>query len=186
MPGCSEARKAGCSSDVAEGAAILTMSEAELVGRVALATALGALVGVERELTDKAAGLRTHALVALGAAAFTVAGFAVLQAPGSAQFKPDVGRIAAQVASGIGFIGAGLIILQGRKLRGLTTAGLCAVAGIGVLAGLGFLIVASATTGLVISVVAGVRVVEHVLYRHRSSPSQTDGSGDEAGNGPGG
>jgi putative Mg2+ transporter-C (MgtC) family protein len=160
------------------------MSEAELVGRVALATLLGAIVGIERELADKAAGIRTHALVGLGAAAFTVAGFAVLQVPGATQFRPDVGRIAAQVASGIGFIGAGLIILQGHKLRGLTTAaGLWAVAGIGVLAGLGFLIVASATAGLVVCVIAGVRVIEHMVYRRPlSTPSAIRGSDDETGN----
>lgn len=146
-----------------------TVSEAELVGRVALATALGAAVGIEREITDKAAGVRTHALVALGAAAFTVAGYAVLQVPGAAQLRPDVGRIAAQVASGIGFLGAGLIILRGRKLRGLTTAaGLWAVAAIGVLTGLGFLVVASAATGLVVVVTAGMRLIEHRLYRQRS------------------
>lgn len=92
---------------VVQGAA-QAISEAELVGRVALATALGAVVGIEREMTDKAAGVRTHALVGLGAAAFTVAGFAVLQVPGAAQLRPELGRIAAQVASGIGFLGAGL------------------------------------------------------------------------------
>lgn len=146
-----------------------TISEATLVGRVALATALGAIVGIERELTDKAAGVRTHALVGLGAAAFTVAGYAVLEVPGAAQLRPDIGRIAAQVASGIGFLGAGLIILRGRKLRGLTTAaGLWAVAAIGVLAGLGFLIVASAATGLVVAVTAGMRVIEHRMARERS------------------
>lgn len=151
------------------------MTETELVGRVALAAALGAVVGIERELTDKAAGVRTHALVGLGAAAFTVAGFAVLQVPGAAQLKPDIGRIAAQVASGIGFLGAGLIILQGRRLRGLTTAaGLWAVAGIGVLAGLGFLVVASATTGMVVGITAGMRVVEHVFYRRRARDAASE------------
>lgn len=124
---------------------------------MALAAALGAIVGVERELTDKAAGIRTHALVAIGAAAFAAAGFAVLQVPGALTLRPDVGRIAAQVASGIGFIGAGLIIFRGERVRGLTTAAdIWAVAAIGVLAGLGYLIVASATAGLVLVVtVAG-------------------------------
>lgn len=136
------------------GAVTIGPSEGELVGRVALAAALGALVGIERELTDKAAGIRTHALVALGSAAFAVAGFAVLQVPGVLALRPDIGRIAAQVASGIGFIGAGLIIFRGERVRGLTTAAdIWAVAAIGVLAGLGFLVVAAATAGLVLVVV---------------------------------
>jgi putative Mg2+ transporter-C (MgtC) family protein len=105
-------------------------------------------------------------LVALGAAAFTVAGFAVLQLPSAVQLRPDVGRIAAQVASGIGFIGAGLIIFQERKLRGLTTAAdLWAVAAIGVLSGLGLLVVASATAGLVLIVIVGMRELQRVIPR---------------------
>lgn len=144
-------------------------SEPELIGRVALAAALGVLVGIEREMADKAAGVRTHALVALGAAAFTVAGYAVLQIPNALALRPDIGRIAAQVASGIGFIGAGLIVFQGSRLRGLTTAaGLWATAAIGVLAGLGLVIVASATTGLVLIVVIGMRSLDTVIERARS------------------
>jgi putative Mg2+ transporter-C (MgtC) family protein len=134
---------------------------------VALATALGTLVGIDRELTDKDAGIRTHALVALGAAAFAAAGYAVLAVPGSLALRPDIGRIAAQVASGIGFIGAGLIIFRGGRLRGLTTAAdLWVVAAIGVLAGLGFLVVASATAGLVLFVIVAGRALRRWL-NHR-------------------
>lgn len=98
--------------------------------------------------------------MALGSAAFAAAGFAVLQVPGSLALRPDIGRIAAQVASGIGFIGAGLIIFRGERVRGLTTAAdIWAVAAIGVLAGLGFLVVASATAGLVLAVVIVGRAV---------------------------
>jgi putative Mg2+ transporter-C (MgtC) family protein len=151
--------------------------EGELVGRVAVAAALGAAVGVDRELTDKAAGIRTHALVALGAAAFTVAGYAVLQSPDAVQVRPDLGRIAAQVASGIGFIGAGLIVFQGNRLRGLTTAAdLWTVAAIGVLAGFGLLIVATATTGIVVALIVGVRLIERTVIRPRSRRA---GRGDD-------
>lgn len=140
--------------------------QGELVARVALAATLGAIVGADRQLRDKEAGIRTHALVALGAAAFTVAGYAVLSVPDALQLHPDIGRIAAQVASGIGFIGAGLIVLQGERVRGLTTAAdLWAVAAIGVLAGLGLLIVASAAAGLVVILVLGVRVLERDMIR---------------------
>jgi putative Mg2+ transporter-C (MgtC) family protein len=135
---------------------------------VALAATLGAAVGFEREIADKAAGMRTHALVALGAAAFTVAGFAVLDIPNALQLRPDVGRIAAQVASGIGFIGAGLIIFQGQRLRGLTTAAdLWAVAAIGVLSGLGLLVVASATAGMALIIIVGMRALERSIARAR-------------------
>ena len=127
-------------------------------------------------MSDKAAGVRTHALVALGAAAFTVSGYAVLQIPDALQLRPDIGRIAAQVASGIGFIGAGLIIFQGRRLRGLTTAaGLWAVAAIGVLAGLGLLVTASATAGLVVAVVAGMRGVDRLLRQVKPQASHLGG-----------
>ncbi len=87
----------------------------ELVVRLALAIALGAIVGLERESRNKIAGVRTHALVALGAAVFASAGaFAVVDG--------DHTRVAAQVASGIGFIGAGAIV-QGRgSVSGVTTA----------------------------------------------------------------
>jgi putative Mg2+ transporter-C (MgtC) family protein len=165
---------------VAGGQTTIGPNEGELVGRVALAAALGAVIGIERELSDKAAGVRTHALVGLGAAAFTVAGFAVLQIPNALQLRPDVGRIAAQVASGIGFIGAGLIIFEGRKLRGLTTAAdLWAVAAIGVLAGLGLLVVASAAAGLVLVIIVGMRRLERVIERMR--PRFMEAVGDEAG-----
>lgn len=151
---------------------------------MALATALGALVGIDRELTEKAAGIRTHALVCLGAAAFAVAGYAVLQVPAELALRPDIGRIAAQVASGIGFIGARLIIFRGGRLRGLTTAAdLWAVAAIGVLAGLGFLIVASATAGLVLVIIVVGRAVAITLNvrepRHPSDGGEADEEEDD-------
>jgi putative Mg2+ transporter-C (MgtC) family protein len=136
-----------------------------------VAAGLGAAIGIERELSEKAAGVRTHALVALGAAAFTVAGYAVLQTPDLAQLRPDIGRIAAQVATGIGFIGAGVIVFQENRVRGLTTAAdLWAVAGIGVLAGFGLLVVAAATAGLVLVIVAASRVLDGL--RGRASPPE--------------
>lgn len=143
-------------------------SEAELIGRVALAGVCGGLIGFERELSEKPAGLRTHALVALGAAAFTVAGFAGVGLPDAASFRPDVARIAAQVASGIGFLGAGIIIFHGDRLRGLTTAAeLWSVAAIGVLSGLGYLLVAAVTTAFILLVLVGGRPLETAVDRMR-------------------
>jgi putative Mg2+ transporter-C (MgtC) family protein len=138
-----------------------------------VAAGLDAAIGVQRELREKAAEVRTHALVALGAAAFTVAGYAVLQTPDLAELRPDIGRIAAQVATGIGFIGAGVIVFQENRVRGLTTAAdLWAVAGIGVLAGLGLLVVAAATAGLVVVIVAAARVLDWLHGRAASPGNQ--------------
>jgi putative Mg2+ transporter-C (MgtC) family protein len=109
----------------------------EALARIAAAAGLGGIVGLERELDEKAAGLRTHMLVAVGSALFTLAG-----AYGFEDFpvqSVDPTRIAAQVVTGIGFLGAGLIFRQGFTIRGLTTAAsLWLVAAIGIAAGAGF------------------------------------------------
>jgi putative Mg2+ transporter-C (MgtC) family protein len=105
--------------------------------RIGAAAGLGGIVGLERELDEKAAGLRTHMLVAVGSALFTMVG-----AYGFEDFPAtsvDPTRIAAQVVTGIGFLGAGLIFRQGFTIRGLTTAAsLWLVAAIGMAAGAGF------------------------------------------------
>jgi putative Mg2+ transporter-C (MgtC) family protein len=157
--------------------------QAELFGRVALAAALGVLIGAERELSAKPAGMRTHALVALGAAAFTVAGFGALEVYGALQTRPDVGRIAAQVVSGVGFLGAGVIIFHNDRVLGVTTAAdIWADAAVGVLCGLGLLWVATGTTALLLVVVAGLRPVEHRMARFRREHHIED----DAGTAPGG
>ncbi len=109
----------------------------ETLVRFAIAAGLGAAIGLERELDEKAAGLRTHMLVAIGAALFTMVG-----AYGFGDFpagSTDPGRIAAQIVTGIGFLGAGVIFRQGFTVRGLTTAAsLWVVAAVGMAAGAGF------------------------------------------------
>jgi putative Mg2+ transporter-C (MgtC) family protein len=105
--------------------------------RIGAAAGLGGIIGLERELDEKAAGLRTHMLVAVGSALFTLVG-----AYGFEDFPAtsvDPTRIAAQVVTGIGFLGAGIIFRQGFTIRGLTTAAsLWLVAAIGMSAGAGF------------------------------------------------
>ncbi len=101
----------------------------ELFFSLLLAMALGALVGIEREMTHKPAGLRTHMLVSLGACLFTVV---------SIGFSFDPARIAAGIVSGIGFIGAGTILAEKDKVQGITTAAsLWATAAIGLTVGIG-------------------------------------------------
>src|SRR5262245_19267507 len=94
--------------------------QAELLARMALAALLGGVLGLERQLGQHPAGFRTHMLVALGSAAFTIAGVYGVAGQGTVQ---DAGRIAAQVVVGVGFLGAGTIWRsgQGRAIYGLTT-----------------------------------------------------------------
>ena len=128
--------------------------------RLLAAMAMGGLIGLERELRAKDAGLRTHVLVALGSALFTL----VSQYGFGADLK-DSSRVAAQVVSGIGFLGAGTIIFQKNVVHGLTTAaGLWVTAAIGLSCGTGMFAVAGATTVLVL---LGLEVV-NALHPHRS------------------
>ena len=114
-----------------------------MVFRLILAAALGALVGYERERLGKPAGIRTYGMVSLGASLFTVislGGFA----------SGDPARIAAQVVTGIGFIGAGAILHRGSKVQGLTTAAsLWVAAALGVSVGVGMFLMSSVATALV-------------------------------------
>ncbi len=121
-----------------------------LLGRLLLAAVLGGVVGFEREISGKAAGLRTNLLICVGSALFTELsmGFATL-ADGSG-FRSDPGRIAAQVVSGIGFLGAGTIIQSRGRISGLTTAAtVWVVAAIGMAVGAGAYLPAVGTTVLV-------------------------------------
>jgi putative Mg2+ transporter-C (MgtC) family protein len=117
----------------------------DLALRLLTAAVLGAAVGFERELHDHPAGMRTHLLVSVGSASFTVLSIYFFSA------TDDTGRVAAQVVSGIGFLGAGAILKEGVTVKGLTTAAsLWAVAAVGMAAGAGAWGVSLATTAIVI------------------------------------
>jgi len=117
----------------------LTPENLSLFGRLALATLLGAVIGVEREISRKYAGLRTYALVALGAAIFTVLSgeaykFFWKNFGGTPNYDPS--RIISQIVVGIGFLGAGMVIFHREKIIGLTTAaGIWVTAAIGAAVG---------------------------------------------------
>jgi putative Mg2+ transporter-C (MgtC) family protein len=118
--------------------------------RLLVASVLGAAIGLERELHAHPAGMRTHLLVSLGSAAFTVLSIFFFQAP-DGSLATDPSRIAAQIVSGIGFLGAGAILKYGTSVRGLTTAAsLWATAGVGMAAGAGAWFVAVVTTVLIV------------------------------------
>ena len=113
----------------------------DLILRLFLGGMMGGLIGLEREFRAKEAGLRTHFIVALGSALFMI----ISQYAFSGRF--DAARVAAQVVSGIGFIGAGVIIFQKNVVRGVTTAaGLWVAAAIGLACGAGMFVVAGAAT----------------------------------------
>jgi len=125
-------------------------TELLLAGRLAAGLVLGAVIGFERELHRQPAGFRTHSLVALGAALFTI-----VSAYGFVGDTVDPTRIAAQIVSGIGFIGAGTILQHRGNIRGLTTAAsLWSVAAIGMAAGAGLLVMAVIGTVLILVVLA--------------------------------
>lgn len=118
----------------------------ELIARLALSLGLGAVVGVERERHRQPAGLRTHMLVTVGAALFTI-----VSAYGFSGELADPTRIAAQIVSGIGFIGAGAILHYRGNVKGLTTAAsLWAMAAVGMATGAGLYILAVAATAMVL------------------------------------
>jgi len=120
--------------------------------RLVVAAGLGAAIGVEREVRDREAGIRTHLLVSLGSALFTIVsayGFHEFLSSGASVVRADPTRIAAQIVTGIGFLGAGAIIREGISVRGLTTAAsLWVVAAIGMAAGAGYYWPAVAATVL--------------------------------------
>ena len=144
----------------------------EIFARIAVAVVCGSLVGLERQWRSRTAGLRTNALVALGAALFVVMGAFSFHGPDA-----DPTRVAAQVVSGIGFLGAGVIMKQGVSISGLNTAAtLWASAAVGALAGGGMLAVALAGTAMIMLANTLLRPLGRLIDRHpgqalRETPS---------------
>ena len=135
------------------------------LARLGLAAVLGGAIGVERELRDREAGFRTHMLVSVGSALFTIVsayGFREFLTSGDTVIRADPTRIAAQIVTGIGFLGAGAIIRPGLSIRGLTTAAtLWVVAAIGMAVGAGYYGGAVITTAVVLVSLWPLRIVAH-------------------------
>ena len=113
----------------------LSQAQIDTAVRMAVAAVMGMAIGVERELREQAAGLRTHMLVAVGACLFTIVSAYGFQGVAT---DVDPSRVAAQIVTGIGFLGAGAILREGLSVRGLTTAAsLWITAAIGMAVGLG-------------------------------------------------
>jgi putative Mg2+ transporter-C (MgtC) family protein len=147
------------------------LSNVELVLRLILAAILGSVIGFERERQSWAAGLRTHMLVSVGAAlVMIVSQFGFADVLGRPNVVLDPSRIAAQVVSGIGFLGAGAILLRGEVIRGLTTAAsLWSVAAIGLAVGAGMNTAAIAATIIILAILAGMKPIErrYISVRQR-------------------
>ncbi len=129
------------------------------VVRGGAAAICGGLIGLERELKGKPAGLRTNMLICVGAAIYMLAG--LLLAHAGHETNSDVARIAAQVVTGVGFLGAGCIIQQGAQVTGLTSAAtIWVVAAIGIVSGAGFPIAAFVATVMVMLMLVALRHVQ--------------------------
>jgi putative Mg2+ transporter-C (MgtC) family protein len=145
------------------------LPEHQMILRLVVAAVLGSIVGIERERLNWVAGLRTHMLVCVGSALFMIVsfcGFADVLSHEHIELDPS--RIAAQVVSGIGFLGAGTIILRSKAVRGLTTAAsLWSVAAVGLAVGGGLYIAAATATGLIVMILAGLKPLERRLFLTR-------------------
>ena len=130
--------------------------------RCGVAAACGAMIGIERELKDKPAGFRTNILICVGSALYMCVGLLLANAGDQ---PTDPSRIAAQVVSGIGFLGAGAIIQGGGKVIGLTTAAtIWVVAGIGLIAGAGFPLLALVAAALTLLTLAVLGALEKRFF----------------------
>jgi putative Mg2+ transporter-C (MgtC) family protein len=156
---------------------IPSLTWSEELWRVVVAAGLGGAVGLERELREREAGFRTHLLVSVGSCLFTLVsayGFNEFLVGGGNVVRTDPTRIAAQIVTGVGFLGAGAIIRQGLSVRGLTTAAtLWVAAAIGIAAGAGYY--PGAVLGTVVTIVAlgPLRIVAHRVFERLRSEERT-------------
>jgi putative Mg2+ transporter-C (MgtC) family protein len=143
-----------------------SLSDAELVSRLLTAALLGAVIGFERELRHKTAGLRTNILISIGSALFTLMSYEfAADVPGA-----DPGRVAAQIVTGIGFLGAGAIIRRDGGVQGLTTAATVWVnAAVGVAAGGGEYHLAFIATFVTVAVLMVLHPIEALIDRRFKS-----------------
>lgn len=141
------------------------ISDAELASRLLTAALLGAIIGFEREMRQKSAGLRTNVLIAVGAALFTVMSYELAQDGGG-----DPGRLAAQVVTGIGFLGAGAILRTRGGVHGLTTAATVWVnAAVGITAGGGEYRLAFIATAVTVGALLLLSPVEDLIARRSAA-----------------
>lgn len=154
----------------------------ELALRVVAALICGGTIGLDRELRSHAAGMRTHALAAEGAALFTIAGILIAgEAHKSGYPAADPSRVASTVAQGIGFLAAGVIFGSAARIKGLTTAaGLWTTAAVGMLCGGGFFEVAAIATAATLVVLSVFKVIEEKLDRFAGTEDSDESDPNQA------
>lgn len=161
---------------------MLDTSTTELALRVIAALMCGGVIGLDRELRSHAAGMRTHALAAEGAALFTIAGILIAsEAHNMGYIGADPSRVASTVAQGIGFLAAGVIFGSAAHVRGLTTAaGLWTTAAVGMLCGGGFFEIALIATVATVVVLTVFKRIEEWIDQfqepQRANSSDTEGT----------
>lgn len=147
------------------------LDQSTAILRLLIAFGLGFALGLERELRGQDAGLRTHILVSLGSCLFTVSSILIeqpLDMGAHPEVRADITRIASQVVVGIGFLGGGAILHHGASTKGLTTAAnLWLTASVGLAVGIGFPLLAAATSGLALFALIGLRLLEGTILRFR-------------------
>ncbi len=140
------------------------IENADILIRIIFAIILGSIIGLERELTNKSAGLRTQIMVCLGACIFTILSIHGFATAVTLYPLGDPSRVAAQIITGIGFIGAGTVLRQGLTVTGLTTAStLWIVAAIGMACGCGKISIAVVSTVLSVAILVLIRIFERKL-----------------------
>lgn len=150
------------------------MENSEIIIKLGLAILLGLVIGFERLLGHKEAGMKTHAMVSLGAALFVIIS-EILAAKYADIGGFDASRMASQIIVGIGFMGAGSIIFQGNRLKGLTTAsGFWVTAGIGMAAGFGLFNLAILTTVFVLVIFVLISMLERPIISMIEQKEKTE------------
>lgn len=154
---------------------MIDVSHTDLALRVLAALFCGGIIGFEREVRSHAAGMRTHALAAEGAALFAIAGILMArEAQNSGYIGADPTRVASTVVQGIGFLAAGVIFGSGARVKGLTTAaGLWTTAAIGLLCGGGFFVIAGVATVATVIVLSLFKTIEERFDDNRDRRDKT-------------
>lgn len=143
------------------------IEDADILMRILFSIVLGSIIGFERELTNKSAGLRTQIMVCLGSCLFTILSIYGFSTAVSLYPIGDPSRVAAQIITGIGFIGAGTVLRQGLTVTGLTTAStLWIVAAIGMACGCGKLSIAVVSAVLAVAILVLIRIFEVRIMPH--------------------
>ncbi len=144
---------------------MIALTTIDIITRIAIAIGLGTVIGLERTLAGKTAGMRTYGMITLGASVFVIISEIIISSLSNPLIASPL-MIPAAVITGIGFIGAGLIILQGNKISGLTTAaGLWVASGIGIASGLGLFSLAIIVTVGALLIFTLMWFLENILKR---------------------